>query len=74
MSHFSFRYIVVVMPTAGKFSGRVELPHCTLGGLPDVDYSLAYFCLVGCDSESMEMLGIRLPEALPQVGDLGTSV
>ncbi len=35
------------MPTSGKFSGRVELPHCTLGGLPDVDHSLSYFCLLG---------------------------
>ena len=37
------------MPTSGKFSGRVEVSHYTLGGLPDVDHSLLYFCLVGCD-------------------------
>ena len=33
--------------TSGKVSGRVELPHCTLGGLPDVAHSLPYFFLLG---------------------------
>src|SRR5262252_6596878 len=28
------------MATPGKCSGRVEFPHFTLGGLPDVDHSL----------------------------------
>src|ERR687885_2685151 len=35
------------MATPGKCSGRVEFPHFTLGGLPDVDHSLPYFCPVG---------------------------
>jgi hypothetical protein len=35
------------MATPGKFSDRVELPHYTLGGLPDVDHSRPYFCPVG---------------------------
>src|SRR3989442_11507179 len=38
-----------MMATSGKFSGRVEFPHFTSGGLPDVNYSLPYFCPVGCD-------------------------
>ena len=38
------------MPTSDKFSGRVELSHFILGGLPDVNYSLPYFRPVGCDS------------------------
>src|SRR5713101_2741201 len=32
-----------------RLSGRVEVSHCTLGGLPDVAHSLPYFCPVGCD-------------------------
>src|ERR687885_503103 len=40
------RPVLAVMPTSGKFSDRVEVPHCTLGGLPDVAHSLPYFCLV----------------------------
>src|SRR5215831_12623145 len=42
--------MAAVMATPGKFSGRVELPHHTLGGLPDVDSSLPYFCLVESDT------------------------
>ena len=47
---FSFRYIATVMTTPGKYSGRGEFPHYTLGGLPDVDQSLPYFGAVGCHS------------------------
>src|SRR5713101_1946929 len=39
----------MVIATSGKFSGRVEVSHYTLGGLPDVDHSLPYFCPVGGD-------------------------
>src|SRR5262249_50889124 len=38
------------MPTSDKFSGRVELSHFILGGLPDVNHSLPYFRPGGCDS------------------------
>src|SRR5262245_25941423 len=38
------------MPTSDKFSGRVELSHFILGGLPDVNHSRPYFRPGGCDS------------------------
>src|SRR5215831_17534334 len=41
--------MVRVRGTSGKFSGRVELPHCTRGGSPDVNPSLSYFYPVGGD-------------------------
>jgi len=37
------------MATSGKFSGRVEVSHYTLGGLPDVDHRFPYFCPVECN-------------------------
>src|SRR6266540_5433556 len=37
------------MATSGTFAGRVELSHFILGGLPDVNHSLPYFCPVECD-------------------------
>src|SRR5712692_9115676 len=37
------------MATSGKFSGRVEVSHYTLGGLLDVAHSLPYFCPVECN-------------------------
>src|SRR6266849_5970046 len=39
----------MVIATSGKFSGRVEVSHYTLGGLPDVHHSLPYCCPVECD-------------------------
>src|SRR5262245_31341963 len=44
----SFRSMAVMRATSGPFSRRVEFPHCTLGGLPDVDHSLPDFCRVAC--------------------------
>src|SRR5215831_18623167 len=41
--------MAMVRATSGKFSGRVELPHCTLGGSPDVTHTLPYFYPGGCN-------------------------
>src|SRR5438105_2697974 len=41
--------MAMVRATSGKCSGRGELPHYTLGGSPDANHSLPYFCPVGGD-------------------------